>query len=453
VYSFPALATVMGVIPSASTTAKQTQGFQETGSVPADLYKDIFGKESDKFLEQYARFAKTGGNKKRVRHARQMSRLIVKKCHGRCCIQFWRSLKGRSYLLIGTTTGRLVIVKCEEGNYGNLALILKISPSKAVLKMKVVNDISARRHRNFLFLYTSDMSQNTPAAQMFYMYLYKDMLQKTNVYRLLLDQIFFSGCDVVVSAKPKINQEEYSVIFERDRYEDADNVVQFDFSPQILMEGSTKSMDRRGRPKKYFSVQSLGPSKGKCLALQSNKQESLLLYPIDELKSTEYPLFEFSIPRKNSENDKEEKNTLMVSMYSSLMHMGDLSKSGEKCPREEIGKLQTFAISSKEIEFGAPQTSPSKKNDNSVSFVTLIDYAPWCNVYSEDVVLEGIVIVTKDSIYEMRPKSIRSMEEMFYRLVEAGEENGKDGFLAAEIFAQSLGLNILALYKQAADKK
>ncbi len=65
----------------------------------------------------------------------------------------------------------------------------------------------------------------------------------------------------------------------------------------------------------------------------------------------------------------------------------------------------------------------------------------------EGVTLEGIVIVTEDALYECAPRSALELEEEFFRLVTTGLQ-GRQG----EMLAQSLGLNVLDMYEQAADR-
>lgn len=61
--------------------------------------------------------------------------------------------------------------------------------------------------------------------------------------------------------------------------------------------------------------------------------------------------------------------------------------------------------------------------------------------------LDGVVIVTRDAVYECVPQSKEHLEDEFFQLVTA-EATRPQG----ELLAQSLGINVLSMYEQAADR-
>jgi len=63
--------------------------------------------------------------------------------------------------------------------------------------------------------------------------------------------------------------------------------------------------------------------------------------------------------------------------------------------------------------------------------------------------LDGIAIITEDSMYECVPRSLLHLKEEFYRLVTDPTGNHER---QGEMLAQSLGLNVLSMYEQAADR-
>lgn len=469
VYSIPALALIIKSMPSVGIQHTRTDMYQGSiGDGFCSTRPNVPSRKGE-LLESYARATPEDSFAEFQSETRENSRLLLRKGPGRLCVQFWRSCRGNPFLLIGTVSGRLLVVQCNEENYGNVALVLKVCPSNPIHNMKLADQNSRDRKRKFLFLYAycpekvttkSGVSPNQNGRGN----------SLTAVYRLLLEQTVTNTNTtgwlppLVKSCETKHHTTFLDFLGVDSNFVDSNREMYSDFLPKrvhCMRRKEAEEVDSE-IPTKSFSIQSLGPTKGACIGIQNKAKQILSLYSMDGMQPQEHPLFQFAIPNCNyllhtkkilfavshQMEHKKAISKVTISLYSSLIRADNYSGlPGQETKNDDLGKLQQFSISNKiDISRSVRSAEPMPLS---------IDFAPWCTVQSEDVCLEGIIIVARDAIYEVRPKPIESIEKIFYKLVEAeGDKDMQvmnDHFSAAESLSQSVGLNVLSLYKHAAD--
>jgi len=379
-------------------------------------------------FESYTRSTTTATVEKAVYNSETIS-LLVKEGSGATSIAYWHSFSGSEYVLLGTAAGRVVLIQCDSEHFGQVAFILKVSVAEPVTGLSVVTDPSVHRGWGYALL-------KTPSR----------------TFRLLLEQSESSSIHSSTKNDRTLCKRYTSLLNSNPTKK---NIPRFanglDFAPSII-----NTQWKSGIVGSRCSIQSLGPGRGAGIGIQRLSGGNVLeIYAIDAPLPYKFPLFQFQIPQcmfilhtKNilfviSQESEEEGElgpcqNLNVSLYSSLFSAGNIGD----CFRDEA-KLQSFSIPCGE------------------DWCIYANYAPWTVVSNDEVYLEGIVIITADSVYELRPRSIKVIENLFFDIVN--QFDGDDGvknfrsthdesLVKGEQYAKSLGLNVLALYEEAAEK-
>ena len=379
-------------------------------------------------FESYTRSTTTAEVEKAVYNSETIS-LLVKEGSGATSIAYWQSFSGSEYVVLGTAAGRLVVIQCDSERFGQVAFILKVSVAEPITGLSVVTDPSVRRGWGYAIL-------KTPSR----------------TFRLLLEQSESSFINSNVKNDRTLCKRYTSLLNFNPTKKDISGFANgLDFAPKII-----DTQWKSGMIGTRCSVQSLGPGRGAGIGIQQlSGGGGLEIYTIDAPLPYKFPLFQFQIPQcmfilhtKNilfviSQESEEEgevgpRLNLKVSLYSSLFSAGNVGD----CFRDEA-KLQCFSIPCGE------------------DWRIYADYAPWTVVSDEEVYLEGIVIITADSVYELRPRSIKVIKKLFFDIVNQTDDNGgvenigsthDESLVKGEQYAKSLGLNVLALYEEAAEK-
>ena len=247
-----------------------------------------------------------------------------------------------------------------------------------------------------------------------------------------------------------------------------------DFLPQKMTFAQDYEFDNNG-----LSEQHLGSWQGSGLGLYNNEKNIFSLFSVDAPLPQRYPLFEFLMPSSTQnilytkriifvdcqgETNEDGSRKSTVKLYSSFLlsgvsttkpsHANDRSTNEDILDSGSAGLIQTFEL-------------PSESDSNIIGF----EYAPWCFTRSEDLYLEGVIMITRDAIYEFQPRDIDRIEANFQTLIDhedkglnkiedikASESSNQKKAVqndktTPEQYAQVLGLNILALYEQAGNRK
>ena len=530
VYCLPALAIVMETNPAKSSNNNSKNNSNNLiRSVPAN-----------QLLQSYARTPEHGESTsdnssiRQARHAVRDARRLVKKGSGGVSIVFWRSFQGKSYLLLGTEQGRMIIVDCGKENFGDYVLGLFIAPKHRVDKINILTDGSKQRRWRYAIINTSKDNKdghNTRIKDTYRILLerpkafvqglmspYKDANKMSrNEYVNLCDHLSSSEADNPLSISGGIGFSLGSIRGNKSQKNSPgsnnysspnknnignnsnnsnNNNASLQLHPDFIPQKITFVENYMSNNNNNLSEQHLGSWQGSGLGLYDQEKFLFSLFSVDAPLPQRYPLFEFNMPsstenilytkrvlfvgckddvQNNSKNYNNGKT--IVKLFSSFLLSGvstdrnddnDINAdsndtNGNKSGDSNIGLIQTFEI-------------PTDCDTNIINF----EYAPWCFTKSEDLYLEGVIMITRDAIYEFQPRSIERIEENFQNLIDQEEEediadelqqqvndlseinedndNGDNKSMnvestSPEQYAQVLGLNILALYEQAGDRK
>ncbi len=517
VYCLPALSIVMETNPS-----KPMMNNSKTNS-NNNLIRAI---PANQLLQSYARTLENGDSAsdnssiRQARHAVRDARRLVKKGSGGVSIIFWRSFQEKAYLLLGTEQGRMIIVDCGTENFGDYVLGLFIAPKHRVDKINVLTDGSKQRRWRYAIVNTSKCVKGGNEIE----------TRIRNTYRILLERpkAFVHGLMSPYKDANKMSKNEYVNLCDHLSQAEDDNSLSsrkkssvggsIGFSLGGIAQRNSNSANNKTSspndttnnsgtsnnnnstlqlhpdfvPQKITFVQNymsnntslseqhLGSWQGSGLGLHDKQASVFSLFSVDAPLPQRYPLFEFQMPLstehilytkrvlfvgcKNNGNSTDSHR--VIKLFSSFLLSGvsasrndsdsdnntKSDNTGDHDSGNKTGLMQTFEL-------------PSGSDTNIINF----EYAPWCFTKSEDLYLEGAIMITRDAIYEFQPRSIENIEENFQNLIdqeeadneklhEPNELNEKSAVLniqktSPEQYAQVLGLNILALYEQAGDRK
>ena len=488
VYCLPALEIVMETNPSVKVSRSD--------------HKDMLrSTPTNELLQTYARSPESGestSDNSSIRKARQAvknAKRLVKKGRGVISITFWRSFKDKTHLLLGTEQGRMIIVDCGQEKFGEYVLGLFVAPKHCIDNINVLTDGSKQRRWRYAIIHirknenkhnNADASSDTKVTRETYRILlerpkafvegmmspYKDAKgMKKNDYVNLLDHLSPSDSENPFTNEKSNGLGVFETVGTDSENSNGDLQLHPDFLPQKMTFAHDYEFDNKG-----LSEQHLGSWQGSGLGLYNEDQLVFSLFSVDAPLPQRYPLFEFLMPSSTQnilytkriifvdcqgETNEDGTRKSIVKLYSSFLLSGvSTTKSPTPGGKEHFlesgnaGLIQTFEL-------------PSGSDSSIIKF----SYAPWCFTKSDDLYLEGVIMITRDAIYEFQPRGVDQIEANFQSLIDyednslkqfedvaLGESEGETKPIQSdkttpEQYAQVLGLNILALYEQAGNRK
>ena len=230
-------------------------------------------------------------------------------------ITFWRSFKDKSYLLLGTEQGRMIIVDCGEENFGEYVLGLFVAPKHCIDNINVLTDGSKQRRWRYAIIHIrkyenkynrNDSSTSTKLTCDTYRILlerpkafvegmmspYKDAKgMKKNEYVNLLDHLSPVDTDNPFTGGNNNSLGVFKMIGTGSESSNGDLQLHPDFLPQKMTFAQDYEFDNNG-----LSEQHLGSWQGSGLGLYNKEKCIFSLFSVDAPLPQRYPLFEFLMP-------------------------------------------------------------------------------------------------------------------------------------------------------------
>ena len=391
-----------------------------------------------------------------------------------CCAWWSRVDNNQSYILIGSSAGKLLVLSCApppdppslhssspsssssrlqpSGPISiNVVACVSVSQS-ALVDIKIVQNAMESTDQ-WAFALTTSASRNTYRIPL----LFSGRQHFSEKYSIESTTLWHHDLDIAAIAG-----------LERASTNDM-------FKPERV------ATLRGSRDPTSINLESLG-TKGFGLGILNHRSGRLQLVLPDSPLPFEFPLFEFqtfkpetlsgrrptltrailsnrvlyTISQHHSELSSAPASILRVNVLSALVAARCCSRLKDEAADWSHASMQEFCLPvgwstdvvgvfrlDTKMVRGASlnhATSNSARNAESQTLGSVPrEHA--------DVPLDGVILVTRDAVYECSPRGKEDLEDEFYRLVtpEATRPQG-------ELFAQSLGINVLSMYEQAADR-